>query len=161
MSEVIDGTAAKLGEDSQKSRRGMRWVDPEFQKRYSLFLISIVLLVSTALIFTFWFHSQQVLASLASAGFLKQHNLYAVVDKQLQSLLISVCVVVALFSGFVFVMAMFLSHRIVGPIYAIKRSLEYIGSGRLSEARVKLRTDDEFQEVGELINKTVDLLEKK
>lgn len=155
---VVDSSDITLADNE---RREKRWVDPEFQKRYAFLLLSIVLLVSAVLIGTFWFHSQQVLNTLANAGVLKQHSLYLLIDKQMSSLLWSVCIVVALFSAFIMVMATFLSHRIVGPVVAIKRSLELIGKGNLDGARIKLRSDDEFQDVAELINSTVEQLEKK
>ncbi|MGA0164449.1 MAG: HAMP domain-containing protein [Bdellovibrionota bacterium] len=53
-----------------------------------------------------------------------------------------------------------LSHRIVGPIFAIKRSLEMIEKDNLSEARIQLRSDDEFHEVAESINRVIDKLSK-
>ncbi len=152
---------ATLGVDFAKERRSMRWVDPKFQWRYSILLISIVLLISAVLIGTFWFHSEQVLRTLVSAGVVKQHALYLLVERQMHQLMISVFVVVALFSTFIFVMALFLSHRIVGPIVAIRRSLEFISQGDYQSARLKLRQDDEFQDVAELVNSTVSQLERK
>lgn len=142
-------------------RRSMRWVEPGFQKRYALLLLSIVALVGAVLVGTFWFHSQQVLNTLVNAGVVKQHSLYLIIERQMASLLWSVCAVVVLFAAFVFMMATFLSHRIVGPIFSVKRSLEAIGRNDLSGARIALRSDDEFQDVGDLVNKTVDRLESK
>jgi len=147
--------------EMSNERRSLRWIDPSFQRRYAILLISIVLLVSTVLIGTFWFHSEQVLNTLTNAGVLKQHSLYLLIEKQMHSLLLSVVIVVALFSIFVFVMANFLSHRIVGPMFAIKRSIENIGSGQFSEARVKLRSDDEFQDVAQMLNQMADRMEAR
>jgi len=144
-----------------QDRRSLRWLEPKFQKGYALLLLSIVLLVSTVLIGTFWFHSEQVLQTLVNAGVLRQHSLFLLVETQMTSLLWSVCVVVVLFSVFVLFMASFLSHRIVGPIFAIKRSLECIGKGEFDGARINLRADDEFQDVASLVNNTVDKLQSK
>lgn len=133
-------------------RRNFRWVDPRFQMRYAMVLLSLVLLVSCVLVGTFWFHSEQVLNTLMNAGVLKQHSLYILIENQMGTLLWSVCAVSVLFSVFVFVMANFLSHRIVGPIFAIKRSLEKMSQGNFSDAMVTLREEDEFQDVAKLIN---------
>lgn len=141
-------------------RRSQRWIDPTFQKRYSMLLLSVVLLVSSVLIATFWFHSEQVLKTLSSAGVLPQHSLYLLIEKQMHSLMWSVVAVVVLFSIFVLMLAKFLSHRIVGPIFAIKRSLESMTRGDLEGARLKLRSDDEFHDVGELVNQVVDAQKK-
>lgn len=137
-------------------RRSKKWIDPSFQKRYAILLLSIVALVSAVLIGTFWYHSEQVLQTLANAGVIKQHSLYLLIEKQMSSLLLSVTLVTSLFCVFVMVMARFLSHRIVGPIFRVKKSLEMMGEGRWDEARVSLRSDDEFQEVANLVNATVD-----
>lgn len=146
--------------EATQDRRGLRWIDPGFQRRYAWLLLSVVLLVSTVLVGTFWFHSEQVLNTLSNAGVIKDHRLFQLIEKQMHSLIWSVVLVTALFSGFVFMMATFLSHRIVGPIFAIKRSLECIGRGQYEDARLKLRTDDEFQDVAELVNSTVDRISK-
>ena len=157
MTDVENAGAVAMTEN----RRNLRWIDPKFQKRYSFLLMSVVLLVSTVLIGTFWYHSDQVLKTLSNAGIVPEHSLYLLVQKQMQALLLSICVVVGLFCIFVFMVASFLSHRIVGPVYAIKRSLECIGRGDLGDARMKLREDDEFQDVAALVNETVNRLERR
>jgi len=146
---------------SSENRRNLRWIDPKFQRRYSFLLLSVVLLVSTVLIGTFWYHSDQVLQTLSNAGIAPEHSLHILIQKQMKALILSVCIVVALFCTFIFMVANFLSHRIVGPVYAIKRSLESMGRGNFEEARLKLRSDDEFQDIAELVNSTVDRLEKR
>ncbi len=118
-------------------------------------------LVSTILIGAFWFHSEQILKTLLSAGIHKEHSLYLLVQKQMGALLVSVCVVVGLFAIFVMAMSYFYSHRIVGPVYAIKRSLESMGRGDWNAARLQLRENDEFQDVATLLNKTVEQMQKK
>jgi len=158
MAEMIENVGAT---SSAMERRGIRWVDQKFQWRYAFLLISIVLLVSTVLVGTFWFHSEQVLRTLVAAGVLKQHPLYLLVEQQMHHLLLSVVVVVALFSIFIFVMAFFLSHRIVGPIFAIKRSLEFMANGNFQAAKINLRSDDEFRDVGELVNRVVGSMSSK
>jgi len=149
----------KVGLQSQ--RRSLKWVDPKFQRRYTILLLSLVLLISGVLIGTFWFHAEQVLTTLANAGVAKDHALYQLIENQMGSLLLSVSIVTGLFCLVVFIIANFLSHRIVGPLFAIKRSLNALGRGNFREARVKLRKEDEFEDVAEMINHTVDQLEKR
>ena len=79
----------------------------------------------------------------------------------MHNVLMSVSVVVVLFSAFVFAMAYTLSHRIVGPLFAIKKGLEAMARNDMQGARVQLRTDDEFQEVATLMNSVVDSVSKK
>jgi sensor histidine kinase YesM len=141
---------------SKDQRRSLRWVDPAFQRRYSLVFLSVVFLVASVLIGSFWFHSDQVLSTLANAGVLKQHSLYVLIETQMQHLLWSVVILSVLFCVFVLIMANFFSHRIVGPIFAIKRSLERIERGEWAEAKISLREQDEFQDVADLVNRCID-----
>jgi hypothetical protein len=143
-----------------ENRRSMRWVEPGFQKRYMFLLLSVVLLVSCVLVGTFWFYSERLLMTLNQAGVQKSHSLYILISQQSHSLLLSVGVVVLLFSAFIVVMANILSHRIVGPLFAIKRSLEMMERGNTAEARVQLRSEDEFHDVAAMINRVVDRLSK-
>lgn len=140
-------------------KRTLKWIDPKFQRQYAFLLLALVLIVSAVLIATFWFHTEGVLATLSDAGILKRHSLYILVDKQMKSLLLSVSLVVLLFSVGVLAVARILSHRIVGPIFAIKRSLERIAAGDYEAARVHLRSQDEFHDVADLVNQVVDRLE--
>ena len=68
---------------------------------------------------------------------------------------------VVVFCGFVLILANYLSQKIVGPIFSIKKSLEAIAAGDFSSARITTRKGDEFQEVAHLINHAVDQLEKR
>jgi len=158
MSDVSETAASPLTE--AENRRALRWVDPSFQRRYGFLLLSVVLLVGCVLIGSFWFYSDQMLASLNQAGIQKTHSLYILIADQSRSLLMSVTGVVLLFSAFIMMISNVLSHRIVGPIFAIKRSLEMIERDNLSEARIQLRSDDEFHEVAESINRVIDRLSK-
>lgn len=59
-----------------------------------------------------------------------------------------------------FVIGVFLSHKIAGPIYRFEKSVETIGTGDLT-LNVKLRSKDEFQELAEYLNKmTLSLKER-
>ena len=67
---------------------------------------------------------------------------------------------IALFAGVFFIyltavllMGIFFSQRIGGVIFAIKRTLNDIDSGRYSE--LKLRRNDEFQDVMDAFNRVV------
>ena len=53
------------------------------------------------------------------------------------------------------VLSVFLTHRIAGPIYKIKKTIRLIYDGRSSE-RVVLRDHDEFQDLAEEVNHLID-----
>lgn len=137
-------------------RRRKKWLDPDFQRRYAILLLSLVLVVSSIMLGSFWYHSDKVLESLKLAGVLEHHSLYSAIEQQMGAMLVSVSVVAVVFIGLVTIMAIYASHRIVGPIYAIKRSLEHLRDDQLEEAELHLRSGDEFHDVAELINSIVD-----
>jgi signal transduction histidine kinase len=58
------------------------------------------------------------------------------------------------------ILAIVLSHRIAGPIFRIKKTLDEIIKGDYSK-RLHLRNTDELQDVAESINNLMELLEKK
>jgi methyl-accepting chemotaxis protein len=154
-------TSAGVMESSNKERRKSLWIDPGFQRRYAILLLSLVLLVSLVLVGAFWFYADQTLVVLKNLGVQPDHSLYLMMQKQMNTMLLSAGIVVALFGVFVMLAAYFLSHRIVGPIFAIKRSLELIKDNKLDQARLTLRSDDEFKDVAELINGLVDASQSK
>lgn len=54
---------------------------------------------------------------------------------------------------FVFLLTLFLSHRIAGPIYRIRKGLNALRSGDLTP--IRLRASDHFKEVAEDFNQVV------
>lgn len=155
--DVTQGVSGAMAAD----RRSNQWIDPKFQKRYALLLVSLIFVVSTVLVGTFWFYSEQILRTLKNAGLLESHSLFQLIGQQTHAMLLSVMAVVVLFSAFAFLIARAVSHTVVGPVFAIKRSLECIANGDYENARVNLRENDEFKDVADLINKAVDNLKTK
>lgn len=54
-------------------------------------------------------------------------------------------------SPFVFLLALFFSHKIAGPVYRIEKSINEIARGNLG-LRISLRRGDELQDLAEMIN---------
>lgn len=144
-----------------KSLRKSKWIDPDFQKRYALVLIGSTIIVSLFLLITFWIHSDLILKILVDSGAIQKNEVFDFIKDQLVSLLISVLSVVLIFCLFLIYISVQLSHRIVGPMVALKRSLEKIGEGQFEEARLSFREKDEFQELAEVVNRVAGDLEKK
>lgn len=59
-----------------------------------------------------------------------------------------------LYLGIIFLVSLFLSHRLAGPIYRFEKSAQAVGSGDLTH-RVSLRTGDELVELQEEFNAMV------
>ena len=90
---------------------------------------------------------------------------YAVLDEQIAAILthemaLLVKVIVTTFVLFLIgltALGVSFSHRIAGPLYALRRTITDINSGK-ANARLKLRTGDEFMELQDNFNKMVDKL---
>ncbi len=120
-------------------------VHPKFQLRFSL-LIALMTLGSSMILLIFSF------------SFFRDDQSQIMIDYfmylgALASLLLSLIV---------FLGSIIISHRVAGPIYAIKRHIR--STLNLEEVNFKLREKDEFKEIQEdlnLLNKTVIDLSKK
>jgi signal transduction histidine kinase len=78
---------------------------------------------------------------------------------------LNVIVFSILFGSLVFLilvsmMGLIFSHRVAGPIFHISRVLSEIRDGNV-DARITLRPKDEFQELADEVNKTLDFLDAK
>lgn len=147
--------------NSIKSQRKNKWIDPDFQRRYAFVLVGSAVTVSLFLLTTFWIHSDLILSVLVEAGVIQKGEIFTFIEDQLVSLLISVLSVVLLFCLFLGYVSIQLSHRIAGPMFALKRSLEKISEGQYEEARLSFREKDEFQELAEIVSRVAGDLEKK
>lgn len=56
-----------------------------------------------------------------------------------------------LFLGITFMLSIFLSHRIAGPLYKLKRALEEVGRGNFDQ-RISFRKNDHFMEMQDTFN---------
>src|SRR5271169_32778 len=65
-----------------------------------------------------------------------------------------ISLVVLIFGG----ISIFITHRLAGPIFAIKRMLKTLGQGDLT-ARIRLRKRAELQDLGEAVNDMADQYE--
>ena len=83
-------------------------------------------------------------------------NLIPVLNKINLLLLLALPLVLIL----IFFVAIFLTHRLVGPLDRLERDLVKIASGDYS-VRLTLRKDDDLKPMSEIINKIVNKLEKK
>jgi len=66
----------------------------------------------------------------------------------------------AVLAVLIFIFAIFISHRIAGPIYRIKSVIRAIGEGNL-DAPVYLRKNDELHDLAEEINKLQESLKAR
>lgn len=130
------------------------WINNEYQGRYVLSLIVsslLALLVFATVFYLFTKENYEVLVELSP--------MTPEVYNELQSELISIALYIGL-TGFVFLILVSLigivfSHRAAGPLYNIQSVCKKIQNGELT-ARIRLRPNDDFQDVAMHLNAALD-----
>ena len=128
-------------------------VDPTYQLRFVTRIFLIVMAVAIA-------------SSLLASGVL-WHSLFSP-DLQQQTTVVTALIAVAttllvellLAIPIVFYLGIKQSHRIVGPMNRLKRTLEAIGNGDFSQ-RITLRRGDLLEDLARSINQMAENLERR
>jgi len=84
------------------------------------------------------------------------YNLISVVEKINFLLIIGIPPII----GLLFIWAVILTHRLMGPLARLQEDLEKISDGDYS-IRLKIRENDDLRFLVNAINKVIDRLEKK
>ncbi len=135
-------------------RRKTLILNPEFQIRFGLYIVTLNLAAAAVLIVLYvkWLVSHLV-DVLASAG-LEGHPVLA--DVQVAgAILLSSLLALNILSFF---LSLKHSHRIIGPIFRFERHAKDILEGK-TESRIKLRDGDYFQELAGLLNQISEKIE--
>ncbi|MFH1790536.1 MAG: methyl-accepting chemotaxis protein [Candidatus Omnitrophota bacterium] len=134
-------------------RRRQYFISKEFQLKYVgvilLFMFLVAFFSALTIYYTTWMLLGEKLANVYPQGRLALILRHA--NVVLFWRLIAVTPLVAF--G-----AVFLSHRIAGPIYRIKKDLDSVADGNFA-LRIRLRKTDELKDVADAINKVLDVLE--
>jgi methyl-accepting chemotaxis protein len=122
--------------------RQLRWVAPMLALLLAAALVTLAVQyrVSDQAVGTEFFHAHK---TIGHTGELLQRGLVAGA---------AVLTLLVLAIG---VWALHLTHRIVGPVHTLHRALDALVAGDLG-VRLELHRGDEFQEVGEALNRLVD-----
>lgn len=119
------------------------WVNFKFQFKYSLILVFVGF--SLTLIYMVFSYTYLKVSLTEFVG----NNPYTL-NKFLKPFLYTFLLICTIFSGVLFFIGRFISHRIAGPIYAFEKFLENLVSGNPKPLR--LRSKDEFRHFEELAN---------
>ncbi len=139
------------------------FLDVPFQMRFGLKLAAAGITLGVLNIFVFnWYmreNYEYFLDPLLEAGLLDD-EVASFLYQKLTSINWILFFITLILAGFCTFMGFFLSHNIIGPVYAMKRTLNKIIEGD-EKARVVLRPGDEFQNVASSFNQMMDHLEDK
>jgi len=113
-------------------------------------LVSFTLFLAVGLYFPLFYI---LYSNLPTESVMLQHAAYFYLAIE-RYIWISVLAVIALLGLY----SLFFSHRIAGPLYRFEQTLQGVGEGDLSQ-RVQLRRYDELKDLGDEINRTLDVLD--
>lgn len=126
-----------------------------FQLRYAGIILLVAFLTALLSGFTVFRTTCDILGEKLSQVY-PQGLFVAIFNKVAMALLKNMSILAVL----IFIVAIFVSHRIAGPIHRIKSIIRDIGDGKL-DTRIYLRKTDELHDLAEELNKMQENLKSK
>jgi methyl-accepting chemotaxis protein len=138
-------------------------IDRNFQLKWMLKIFGLTSLVSIiigwTIFYAVWDATTTQLKGLVAQAVLKQDQVLPISSTIKSSIASGLLTRGLILLFIVAVFSIFLTHRVVGPIYKIKKTIRLVRDGRLSE-RVILRKNDEFKDLGHEINFLLESLQQ-
>lgn len=138
----------------QNSRKSF-WINAPFQRRFSLFLATIVLILTGIFVVFCYTYLKVTLVELTAAN-------TQLVQKFVKPFVWLIVGIGLGFAALIYILGGVFSHRIAGPIYAFEKYLKAMMGGQ--KVKFKVRKNDEFQHLQDLaehLNESLDNLRIK
>ncbi|MEK6705992.1 MAG: methyl-accepting chemotaxis protein [Bdellovibrionota bacterium] len=144
----------------QNRRSISNWlINPRYQLKYIFWLTTtgLVLTALNAIVFYFYVsENYSILVDLSPMTEEAKLQLYS----ELRQIVVMLSAISAMFLTVVGIIGVVFSHRTAGPLYHFKKIFGLIREGR-TDMRVRLRPNDDFQDVASSFNEMMDSLETK
>lgn len=138
------------------NNRKIYWIMPDFQKRFlfrHMLLVGGSVLATAVIVITF-FMWQDLHMQARFFMVTDQVGQDPVVLSRWQIILPPVILAEAMALLFTSIAGLFYSHRLAGPVYRMKKTVEALHGGAHVD-EIHLREKDEFQELAESINRLI------
>ena len=146
-----------MSQDKKPYKRNHYFIKKDFQTKFILkfcFLLLAGVIVSTGLLFLF---SQDTLtSSFQNSKLVIEITAMAILPTIIYTSLITL----ALLAVATIIVALFVSHRIAGPMFRFEKELKEIGEGDLTK-KVTLRKNDQAENLAECITEMTASLHEK
>ena len=130
------------------------FVNPRLQLQL-IFAANVLALISVAMMTTLVFYNQSHIDSYMAILNLPKDHPFLVAAAQRHANFLYMCVLIGIVQFAIFnATAIFVSHRIAGPLYRLERHLADVGSGK-EPTDVKFRKGDLYQHLAEACNKVM------
>ena len=141
------------------TKRKIFIINAEFQFKFSLIVCSILFIASLIYPYFIYEFIELVAKQVTQASELSE--LQNINFEELGTSVASLLIIIQIgFIALTFVVCIFVSHKIAGPMYKLCNYLEDIRNGGLSQ-ELYFRDGDYFQEVAAELNETLDYLESR
>lgn len=137
-------------------KRSIYLINPNFQLKLSGFICLLVFVSSIIYPFTIYDMLSNFISQIAGSN----PEMSASLAESRKSLIIMLSIWQLGFTLLVFILCIFLSHKIAGPMYKLQKFLHDVQDNGFN-GRLFFRKGDYFQEVAEDINDTFEELEEK
>jgi len=135
-------------------KRSKILINRPFQLKMSFILSTWVVVLALIYPLVIFYAFDQFTQSLLDSS----PEVMALINARRQELLISVSILYVAFALIIFFMTLFVSHRIAGPIFKLKRALEQAINGDYSD-KIRFRKYDYFTELADTYNELMEVLQ--
>lgn len=126
-------------------------INKKFQLKFAFYVCSWIFALSMVyplIIYNIFEYFLQMVSQGADAhGVITVEKIKAVENQ----VLLLLGILQLLFLGITFMLSIFLSHRIAGPLYKLKKSMEEVARGNL-DLRITFRKNDHFMDMQDTFN---------
>jgi len=138
----------------KKATRRIVFIDKKFQAAFALKFVALLLLGTAIFDVAAYFILNKRLEDTLYSAHLAIKSVGEILLPTLVALSLTFIVLLGLA---VLIMSLFVSHLIAGPLFAIRRYIEFIGEGRL-DFEARLRSKDQATPLIDALSKSLDVL---
>lgn len=142
------------------NRRGFKnyFPEPRFQAKFLIFLVGGAVVQIALTYFVVGYFVRQNYELLVKYAGVEQ-DILVILSSELKKLILVMSAASTAFIAGTFALGVIFSHRVAGPIYALKRTIRELNGGK--DSFLKLRAGDEFTEMADEFNALVKKLKEK
>ncbi len=149
-----------MEQSRKKVLRTQYLISKGFQLKYTVGFVVIVLVLSVFFSIATYSYIQDTLFAGIQTGISNSQVAASLAKEQVTLLNNNILLLFGFFVLTLTVFAIFITHRIAGPMFALKRRMNEVASGMIHSKPLQFRKTDEFQDVAECFNKMMDKLQE-
>lgn len=137
-------------------KRSIIIINKKFQLKFAFFVCSWIFALS--MIYPIVIYNIFEFFIKAATEYQKNPSALTMTPEKVKALQNQVLVVLGvlqlIFLGITFILTIFISHRIAGPLYKLKKAMEDVAKGNF-DLRISFRQNDHFKDVQDTFNEMV------